>query len=129
MAADTAPAAYEIELVDMNMTRITTLSSDDIDWGAVKQVTECMEDGLLKGVPRAREDENGIRIERFHLVVGNRPLAHGLHVLDHFERPIRYPLRIQLIKSAYHKSPFRDPSTSSSEEEEVFGFRCIRADT
>ena len=84
MAADTAPAAYAIELVGMNGTVIITLSSDDLDWGTVKEVTSGMEDGLLKGVPRAREDEHGIPIERFHLDVGDRPTEHYLYVLDHF---------------------------------------------
>ena len=114
MAADAAPAAYDIEIVDMNMTLITTLSSDDIDWGTVREVTKCMEDGLLQGVPRARDDEKGIRIEQFHLVVGNLPMEHGLYVLDHFDRPLRYPLRIQLIKAAYQGPQSRDPSTSAS---------------
>ena len=76
MAADAAPAAYDIEIVDMNMTLITTLSSDDIDWGTVKEVTKCMEDGLLRGVPRAREDEHGIPIIRA-FPFGCRGSAHG----------------------------------------------------
>ena len=113
MAAHTAPAANDIEIVDMNLTVIATLSSDDIDWGTVRQVTQCIEDCLLRGVPRARE-EDGTRIEKFHLVVGKRPMEHGLYVLDHFDRPLRYPLRIQLIKAAYQGPQSRDPSTSAS---------------
>ena len=42
MAAHTAPAANDIEIVDMNLTVIATLSSDDIDWGTVREVTKCM---------------------------------------------------------------------------------------
>ena len=124
MAAHTAPAANDIEIVDMNLTVIATLSSDDIDWGTVRQVTQCIDDSLLRGVPRAREDD-GTRIEKFHLVGGNHLLDPDLHVLDHFERPIRYPLRIQIINAA--PPPSRDPSSSSSEH--VFGLRCIRSET
>ena len=124
MAAHTAPAANDIEIVDMNLTVIATLSSDDIDWGTVRQVTQCIEDCLLRGVPRARE-EYGTRIEKFRLVVGNRPMHPDLYVLDHFERPIRYPLRIQIIKAA--PPPSRDPSSLSSEH--VFSLRCIRSET
>ena len=77
MAADTAPAAYEIELIGMNGTVITTIPFSwliplDI---TVQHLASAMERGAVPRVPPAHRDNNDMYMERFLLVMGHCRMA------------------------------------------------------
>jgi len=119
MAAGTAPAAYDIELVGINGTVITTFTFEELEWETVGWLVGAMEENHVGGVPGARTDDDGVFMERFKLVAGNQCMEHDLYVLDYFRTPDHdlnppaLPLRITLVKVEVSKAKRRRLATRS----------------
>ena len=102
MAADTAPAAYDIEFVSINGTLITTISFEGLERNGttVKCLAHMMEHGACPGVLAARTDENGWWMEQFVFLCEHSRMAPYDRVLDYYRttRYVRVDRRMTLVK-------------------------------
>ena len=113
----------------MNGEVVATLKRDDLEMVSTANFIEDLEQDNIRGAPGANEDELGVFLERFTLVIGTEVMEEDDEFLVsdyyHFhegEEPIRITLVKHPVEEAIYKEIRREAEVEHEELKHLWAF-------